>query len=366
MVETLGDEIEFLIVTRDRDCGSSQPYTGVKVDLWNNVGKAQVFYASPTMFSWCGFRKIVTSRPHDLVYLNSFFSPRSTGVLLLLRHLGRTELKPIVIAPRGEFSPGGLQIKFTKKWIYIAIVKLLRLYRGMIWQASSEYEAQDIRRMMPGVASNIIVAPDLLSTSPFRVEDKRPRATGVMRDNRLRLVFVSRISPKKNLVYLLEILQKVKANINLSIFGPLEDLRYWEECKKLIHKLPSNTSVQYRGELSPNEVPNVFAEHDVFAFPTRGENFGHVIFESLAAGTCVVLSDQTMWKKDESGSVEVIPLEDPDDWAVAIDRWALRSEKELAVLRDAAIAYAREYIASNPAVNQNRALFQHAVNGRAC
>ena len=38
-----------------------------------------------------------------------------------------------------------------------------------------------------------------------------------------------------------------------------------------------------------------FSEYDAFVFPTRGENFGHVIAESLSASCPVVCTDQTPW-----------------------------------------------------------------------
>jgi len=41
MVDRLGDEFEFRIITMDRDLGDVKPYENVKVDSWNAVGKEQ-------------------------------------------------------------------------------------------------------------------------------------------------------------------------------------------------------------------------------------------------------------------------------------------------------------------------------------
>ncbi len=364
MVENLGDEFAFLIVTRDRDLGVSVPYNNVRIDQWNEVGKAQVFYASPSMFSVTGFKKILNATPHDVLYLNSFFSPHSTVVLLLLRRLGLIKTRPVVIAPRGEFSPGALGLKSAKKRIYIVVTQLLRIYHGLIWQASSEYEAEDIRNVMGSISRDILVAPDLLSVVPVVGKVDSGIEKDKDRGKRLHLVFLSRISPKKNLDYLLTILSKVGAPLDLSIYGPMEVPDYWAACERLIGAMPANIMVQYRGELTPEDVPKGFAEHDVFFFPTRGENFGHVIFESLAAGTCVVLSDQTPWKADKNGAVEVIPLENAEAWCASLERWAARSQEDLAKYRESALIYARDYLATSPAVEQNRALFKFAYNYR--
>ncbi len=203
LVEKLGDEFEFLIVTRDRDFGVSEPYNNVKIDQWNEVGKAKVFYASPLMFSVTGFKKILNATPYDVLYLNSFFSPHSTGALLLLRRFGFIKTKSIVIAPRGEFSPGALGLKAAKKRIYIPVAKLLRMYHGLIWQASSEYEAQDIRNIMGSIARVILVAPNLLSVAPAVKNADYKNGNDKNRGKRLRLVFLSRISYMKNLDFLL-------------------------------------------------------------------------------------------------------------------------------------------------------------------
>lgn len=39
-------------------------------------------------------------------------------------------------------------------------------------------------------------------------------------------------------------------------------------------------------------VVNVLSEYDILFLPTKGENFGHVIVEALAAGIIVLTSDQ--------------------------------------------------------------------------
>ena len=55
-------------------------------------------------------------------------------------------------------------------------------------------------------------------------------------------------------------------------------------------------------------------------FPTLGENYGHVIAESLAAGCVPVISDRTPWLDlDKNGCGFVCSLENLDTFANAID-----------------------------------------------
>ena len=137
----------------------------------------------------------------------------------------------------------------------------------------------------------------------------------------LRLVFLSRISPKKNLDYALQVLSKIKCEVEFYIYGPLEDARYWQSCQALIRELPATMKVAYRGSVKHKNVAEKIACYDLFFFPTHGENYGHVIAESLSVGTPVLLSDQTPWRdlsddglgwdltlKNIAGFVEIINL----------------------------------------------------------
>lgn len=357
MVEHLSDECEFYIVTRDRDINDDKPYATVRVDEWNTVGAARVFYASPLIKSIGKIFGILRGVPHDVLYLNSFFSLRFTAVPLALRRLGVHRNRPVIIAPRGEFSPDALAITRLKKRFYIQISKAIGLYDDIVWQASSTREAEHIRTSLGSrVASNIQVVPDLLPKAADMVADSELQIRAA---EPLQMIFLSRISPMKNTSFLLKALKNVKRPVQLNLYGPREDEVYWKECQRLINEMPSHVRVEYCGEVRPENVLATFARHHLFIFPTRGENFGHVIFESLAVGTPVIISDQTPWSADQEGSVQVLSLE-PQQWTSAIESWTEINEDIYLQRRRAALAYARSYRANTAPVEQNRALFRTA------
>ena len=95
----------------------------------------------------------------------------------------------------------------------------------------------------------------------------------------------------------------LRGRITFNIFGPLEDMAYWEKCRRIIEKLPANIQGHYQGILDHDEVIRVMAMHDLFFLPTHGENFGHVIVEALAAGCPILISDQTPWRDLEKEGV---------------------------------------------------------------
>ena len=275
MVDRLGDEFEFKIVTADRDFEDTKPYSKIRVDGWNSVGKADVFYMSPDRRSLSDFRRPLCSTEYDILYLNSFFSPHFTIKPLLLRGLRLIPDRPLVIAPRGEFSPGALGLKSLKKRAYIAVAKVLGLYKGAVWQASSEHEEADIRQWF-GSNARVVIAPDL---PPVISPADDPKAVKQKTKGYLKIIFLSRISRKKNLDGALDMLKGLKGQIEFNIYGPIEDKLYWAECQRIISSLPEHIKVKYRGSIAHDKVGTVMREHDLFLLPTLGENFGHVILE---------------------------------------------------------------------------------------
>jgi len=73
MVENLG-ELEFNIVTRDRDLNDKNSYLSILINQWISNGRAKIFYASPDALTFRNIKNIIKETPHDAIYLNSFFS----------------------------------------------------------------------------------------------------------------------------------------------------------------------------------------------------------------------------------------------------------------------------------------------------
>jgi glycosyltransferase involved in cell wall biosynthesis len=357
MRKQLAADIEMSVFTRDRDLGALHSYPQIEVNRWNETPEGAVFYSTPNLFGPIALREALAKRPADLLYLNSFFSLYASIFLNLLRRWVAPGL-PILIAPRGEFSIGALSIKATRKRIFILFARIFGLYQDVYWHASSDLESIDILQQFPGSESRIYVAPDPVVEPPLAA------LSGVRakEENQLKSVFLSRISPKKNLDGLLMLLNKVRLPVNLDILGPIEDKDYWKKCQDIISSLPKNINVKYCGSVLPEEIPGKFLLYDLFIFPTLGENFGHVIFESLCAGTPVLLSDRTPWHKDDAGAVIVLSLENLDDWCSAIEHAVERSPQEQENLRVSARNYASNYIRSDISMKSNIDMFKDLVS----
>jgi glycosyltransferase involved in cell wall biosynthesis len=319
-VDHMCDEFEFRVVTRDRDLGDTQPYPGITPRHWSRVGNAQVYYLAPDTCTSAEIRSIIRGTPHIALYLNSFFDPLTVKALWNIRR-GLLSSPRVVVAPRGEFAWASLGQKYPKKLAFMLAARLMGLYRDVIFHASSPFESADITKVMKIPPERIRVAFDF----PRKLDVLAAGGAVPMRDpqGRLRVIFLSRIVLEKNLDYALRVLAGVTAPVVFDIHGPAENAAYWKQCQALIAQLPANVETRYCGPVAAGDVMRVFGEYELFLFPSGGEAYGHVIAESLLAGTPVLASTETAWRGLEAdGMGWDLDLGNPEAFVAVIDRLA--------------------------------------------
>ena len=263
-----------------------------------------------------------------------------------------------MVAPRGCLT-GTLELKAAKKKSFLFTARLSGLYRNVLWHASTPREADDIRDNF-GDQAPIAVAPNLPTLLQGTVSAARPpKQTG-----ELDLVFLSRISPEKNLKLLLNALGQARGRIALTVYGPVGDPDYWRECQRLIANLPPSVTVDYRGELPHQQVAERLGGHQVFVLPSLGENFGHAIAEALAAGCPVIVSDRTPWQQLESRRAGYdVTVESAEPLTRAVNRFVTMDAPAFQHWSEGARALWAERANDQQAVEANRSLFRQAMAG---
>jgi glycosyltransferase involved in cell wall biosynthesis len=203
----------------------------------------------------------------------------------------------------------------------------------------------------------VATASDITGVVPF----PEARNSRTKKPGQLRALFLSRVARKKNLSGALRMLRDVSGDVSFNIYGPLEDPGYWEECQDLIATLPTNIQVQYQGQIEHERIGEVFAEHDLFLFPTLGENYGHVICEALGSGCPVLISDQTPWRNLETDGVGWdFPHEETDRFRSVLQQCVDADDKWCAALSRRAMQYAAKHASDPETIAANRRLFQQA------
>lgn len=352
MTQKLSNWIDFTIITADRDDADSQPYAFLNGSNQAIVQNNKVYYLCCQSLSfYFKLAHLIFKNRHKIIYLNSFFCFKfSILPLIIVSLLGKRA--QIILAPRGELFPQALKLKKTKKAFYLKLVKWLRLYKNIHWHASTNQEADSIREQF-GQNCHITIAQDLTALPPLTTTINSPASTT------FKIIFLSRLTPKKNLLFALQLLAEItQYPVQFDIYGPIDDSVYWHNCQNVISKLPSNIKVNYCGILRPEQVVPTFSQYDLFLFPTLGENFAHVIAESLYAGCPVITSDQTPWQGLQNSSFGAwLALNDKKAYLRKIHEFAHYSEEAKRIARITAQQFAAKFLNEEEVISKNLALF---------
>jgi glycosyltransferase involved in cell wall biosynthesis len=342
---------EIYVFTSDRDLGSPEPYENIGTDKWvKQEDGVAIFYCSPSRISFGNIKAQITHIQPDFIYLNSMFSKGFTIYPLLAGARAGHQAK-MILSPRGMLRDSALRFKPFKKKIFLSLIRWTGFHRRLYFHASDETEQNDIHLHFGKNAKVAWIAnlPGIPSDAPVN---------SIKRPGELCMVFIGRIHPIKNLDYLLERLKKIPGPVKLSIIGSREDKVFWEKCQDTIRSLPSLITVEYLGEMPNHEIPAILRKHHIFVLPTRGENFGHAIFEALCLKKPVLISDQTPWRDlNPARAGWDVPLSDPEGFERAIREAISWGQEEYDRWSQSAFDFANKYMDKSNAVEKYRQLF---------
>lgn len=346
MAATLAEEVDFHIVTRDRDLGDTKPYPGIEPGVFHQSGGAKVMYLQEADATVGRFVELLRELAPQALYLNSMLSRRfSLRPLVAAKYITsiRRNSCPmqVVIAPRGEFAAGALSIKARRKSLYLKVMRNAGLWNGVRWQASSPFEADDIRTQLRS-GPDIVIAPDLAAPLP-NLGVRPPKSAG-----RASFVFLGRISPIKNLEHSIQALSGIKGKASLTAYGPIEDEPYWRKCQAVATSLPDNIAFSHGGTLAPEKVALTLSQADALLLQSLSENFAQVVIEAMGCGCPVVLSDRTPWRSLAAvGAGWDLPIEDVARTTSVLQSLVDMDEQTHSTYRTRTRAYAADII-KNP------------------
>jgi glycosyltransferase involved in cell wall biosynthesis len=289
--DQLENDFDIYVLTTERDLNETSPYKGIEADKWIQRSAHHVFYASPDTLQWGKLKEVIVAINPDFIYLNSMFSKYFTIYPLLMKKMGVLHGR-LVLAPRGMLKASALQHKHGKKKIFISLFKLLGLSNDLIFHATDDTEEKDVKAIFGNNVS-------LFKAGNLPGKQKAFKTVPNKLPGSLKMVFVGRVHPIKNLDFLLRAIKGLNGKIELTIIATLEDLDYWEMCQLIIKSFPQNIQVNTLIDLPHEKIEENIQSNHIFVLPTKGENFGHSIFESLASGRPVLISDQTPWRNLE-------------------------------------------------------------------
>ncbi len=288
LVKLMSNKFDFEIITSIFDHNSSVHYKNInEYESYNDV----VYLNQKSFLLVAKFIRIFINKKYDYIYLNSFFSISFSIIPIILLRMFWMKSK-VIISPRGELSNSALELKSSlRKNIYIKIFNTFLINDNLIFHATSKKEKKDILSNLKSKKVSLI--QNVGTIYNFDLENLKKIKKN---KNHIKVFFLGRILEIKNLIFALEVLKSVKSKVEFNIYGPIENIQYWEDCKKIIKVLPKNISVSFHGLIENDQIPKITLYNHLLFLPTFGENFGHSIFESLINCCPVLISDQTPWK----------------------------------------------------------------------
>ncbi len=354
LIGALKNEYSFSVVTTAYDLLSEVPYDSIKLNSWNEVlipgvqKKMKIWYAEKRKPSIKELIFLIKSADPSIIYLNGIYSYRLFLQVLLVNKFAFP--KKIVACPRGMLQQGALSVKSRKKKYYLKFLQKTNLLNKIVWHATNQEEANDIEIHFPQnngifVASNIPKTPVDTILPIYK------------KSGELKVVYLSLISEKKNLLLLLNLIKDLPEGIVLEIYGPVKDPEYWKACKALINKM-GNKAV-YKGDLEPVNVQHVLSTYHAMILLTKGENFGHAAYESLSVGRPLITSYFTPWNHlfelQAGANVDITNVQDCRN---IITDFAAFSQNEYNLFCSGALKLAIEYFSNLNSAVQYRNLFK--------
>jgi len=201
--------------------------------------------------------------------------------------------RPLVVSPRGMMAPWAWRHRRWKKLLAAALVHPGALSAVAGWHATSEAEAEDIRRL--GFRQPICVAPN-------GVEPPAEADQAAARDFWLRhcpdaaerpvALFYSRFHSMKRVIELIDLWLERKDDGWLLLMVGIPEEFSVAELRDYVYRAGGGHRIAVH---DGHDRPAPYAVARLLVLPSHSENFGLVVAEALASGVPVLTTDKTPW-----------------------------------------------------------------------
>lgn len=223
----------------------------------------------------------------DVVHAHGIWTPLAKNICAMSRSLGT----PYVISLRGMLDDWCMEQRRTKKLIYLRLGGSAMLNNAALIHSTAEGELRQSKKWFPGAEG--VVIPNLLNLQPYQQmpDPQLARDTFPMFDKGDPvLLYLSRLHYKKGVEHLIEAagILRDKGNPHRVLIAGDGDREYEAKLRALTKRLGLEDHIAFLGLVVGDEKIALYQAADLFVLPTSQENFGFVIYESLAAGTTVL------------------------------------------------------------------------------
>jgi glycosyltransferase involved in cell wall biosynthesis len=280
--------LEVHVATTD-DNGQERLASNGSTPIWEG-GAAYWIFPRQTRFYQASVPLTLWLRAHvrdyDLVHIHALFSYASVASALYARSAG----VPYLVRPLGTLGKWGMRHRRRlMKSVSFHLIESRIVRHAARVHFTSEQEASEALEL--GVSHKAVVIANPVDLPPTGTADLScPR----IRRERLIILFLSRLDPKKGLDLLLPAFAGLRRNhpdAMLVIAGDGDPV-FVAGLKKQAGHLDEDSGIRWTGFLRGEEKNAVLADADLFVLPSYSENFGVAVVEAMSSGLPVIVSDQ--------------------------------------------------------------------------
>lgn len=187
--------------------------------------------------------------------------------------------------------------------------------------AVSQSTKKDIVELLELNPKNVHVVYEALPQNTVRAaqtlsEDKYQQLKDKLKLDKPYLLFVGTREPRKNLLRLIEAWQPLANDFELVIAGA----EGWDETDKESSAFKKNKHLRFLGRVSDYELSVLYAEAEVFVYPSLYEGFGLPILEAFYHGTPVVTSNLSAMPEVAGNAAELVDPQSVDSITKGIQK----------------------------------------------
>ena len=225
------------------------------------------------------FKLFLQAENPDIVHINGVWSPQNWGFQKVAQELG---IK-VILSPHGMLEPWILAQNPWKKKLGLFLYQKKAIQKALCLHATAQMESDNIRTL--GFKTPIYIIPNGIDLIDIK---KVKEYYGTQK-----MVFLSRIHPKKGIEILLEAWRDCSTDGWMLEIAGNGDKNYIE---KLIQSAQDLKNVNFVGAKYGEDKWDFLRSADVMVLPTHSENFGIVVAEALALGVPVITTQGTPWE----------------------------------------------------------------------
>jgi len=256
---------------------------GVEAIYLPTRGQYRAFTLNPRIAGFCA----ASLENFDVVHVYGLYDLLGPAAGYFCRREG----VPYMVEPMGMYRPIDRGLRLKRLWHGTLGRALFQDAARVI--ATSDIERQDL--LDGGIpAAKVAIrynGVDLSSCTPLPPRGIFRSKWGISCERPM-ILFLSRLIPRKGADILIEAFaQTCPESGHLVIAGPEGEAGYRAYLEKRASETGAGARVIFTGPLYDGDKRAALADADIFALPSRYENFGNAVAEAIAAGVPVIVSD---------------------------------------------------------------------------